>query len=92
MQQVENIEEIKQVGAEVQKMKAYTPLPPDYRQNIDQLQSNDFVQKQLKQKAEELQQEGEELLQEKFNQAVAKVNTAKRSFNPAISRERTKAV
>ena len=80
VQQVENIEEIKQVGAEVQKMKAYTPLPPDYRQNIDQLQSNDFVQKQLKQKAEELQQEGEELLQEKFNQAVAKVNTAKKEF------------
>ena len=32
------------------------------------------------QKAEELQQEGEELLQEKFNQAVAKVNTAKKEF------------
>ena len=80
VQEIENLPQMKLVGAEVQKMKAYTPLPPDYRQNIDQLQSNDFVQKQLKQKAEELQQEGEELLQEKFNQAVAKVNTAKKEF------------
>jgi hypothetical protein len=80
VQEIENLPQMKLVGAEVQKMKAYTPLPPDYRQNIDQLQSNDFVQKQLKQKAEELQQEGEELLQEKFNQAVAKINTAKKEF------------
>jgi hypothetical protein len=80
VQEIENLPQMKLVGAEVQKMKAYTPLPPDYRQNIDQLQSNDFVQKQLKQKAEELQQEGEELLQDKFNKAVAKVNTAKKEF------------
>ncbi|MBO3699521.1 hypothetical protein [Roseivirga sp. E12] len=80
LEEVTNLPQAKLFKEQVEKMKAYKPLPEGYRDNIDQFQTNDFVKEKLEAKAEEFKKIGETTLQEKFDQAQARVTEAKEKF------------
>lgn len=80
LEEVTNLPQAKLVKEQVEKMKAYKPLPEGYRDNLEQFQTNDFVKEKLEAKAEELKQIGATTLQEKFDQAQTKMTEAKAEF------------
>ncbi|WP_288341783.1 hypothetical protein [uncultured Roseivirga sp.] len=88
LSQVESIPEAQMAKEQVEKMKAYKPLPDDYRQNMDKFQTNDFVKEQLESKAEELEKIGESL-QDRFDDAMLKMQEAKEKFPSLESLEET---
>ncbi|WP_421977681.1 hypothetical protein [Roseivirga seohaensis] len=75
-----NIEEIKLIKEQQEKLAAYKPLPEGYRENMDGFQTNDFVKEQLEAKAEEIKKIGGETLQEKFDAAQEKLSEAKEKY------------
>lgn len=75
-----NIEEIKLLKEQQEKLAAYKPLPEGYRENMDGFQTNDFVKEQLEAKAEEIKKIGGETLQEKFDAAQEKLSEAKEKY------------
>jgi hypothetical protein len=77
--QVESIPEAQLAKKQIDKMKAYKPLPEGYRQNMDQFQTNDFVKEKLESKAKELESVGESL-QGRFDDAMVKMQEAKEEF------------
>lgn len=80
-----SLEEVKLLQQQKELMDSYQPLPEGYRQNMEGLQTNDFVEEKLKAKAEEIKRVGAKSLQERFDQAQAKMDKAKQKFN-AIDR------
>lgn len=79
LSQVESIPEAQLLKEQMEKVKAYKPLPEGYRQNMDKFQTNDFVKEQLETKAEELEKIGESL-QDRFDDAMLKMQEAKEEF------------
>lgn len=79
LSQVESIPEAQLLKEQMEKVKAYKPLPEGYRQNMQQFQTNDFVKEQLETKAEELEKIGESL-QDRFDDAMLKMQEAKEEF------------
>ena len=75
-----NIEEIKLLKEQQEKLAAYKPLPEGYRENMDGFQTNDFVKEQLEAKAEEIKKIGGEALQDKFDLAQEKLSEAKEKY------------
>ncbi len=80
LEKVTSLPQAQLVKEQVEKMKAYKPLPEGYRDNLDQFQTNDFVKEKLEAKAQEIAQLGETTLQEKFDQAQVKMTEAKAEF------------
>lgn len=80
LDEVSNLPEAKLAQAEIEKIKAYKPLPEGYRENLSQFQTNDFVKEKLEAKAEEFKKLGGTTLQEKFDQAQSKMAEAKEKF------------
>ena len=65
---------------EFAKIREYEALPTDYRKQLDQFQTNDFVKQQLEEKVEEFKQLGVQTLQERFDLAHEKMAEAKSKF------------
>lgn len=80
LRQVEHIQEVALMKKELEKIKAYKPLPDGYRQQADKFQSNGFVQDLLEEKAAELKEQGLKTLQEKLDFAELQVKEAKLEF------------
>ena len=80
LQEVSNLPEARLAKAQMDKIKAYKPLPEGYRENLGQFQTNDFVKEKLEAKAEEFSRLGETTLQEKFDEAQARMAEAKKKF------------
>ncbi|WP_420385572.1 hypothetical protein [Roseivirga sp.] len=79
LSKVESLPEAQLMKDQLEKIKAYKPLPEGYRKNMDRLQTNDFVKDKLEEKAKELEKVGESL-QERFDEAMAKMQEAKAEF------------
>lgn len=79
LSKVKSIPEAQMAKEQLDKMKAYKPLPEGYRKNMGQFQTNDFVKEQLAEKAEELESIGESL-QDRFDDAMLKMQEVKEEF------------
>jgi len=79
LSQAESIPQAQLLKEQMEKVKAYKPLPEGYRQNMDKFQTNNFVKEQLEAKSEELEKIGESL-QERFDDAMLKMQEAKEEF------------
>jgi len=75
-----DIEDLKLLKEQQEKLAAYKPLPEGYRENMEGFQTNDFVKEQLEAKAEEIKKMGGETLQEKFDLAQEKLSEAKEKY------------
>ena len=83
LEQVTSLEEVALIQKQIDRIDSYEFLPEGYRKNMEGMQTNDFVKKQLQAKAEELERAGAKSLQEKFDEAQAKITEAKEKF-PAL--------
>ena len=79
MDKVTSLDEVKKFQEELELAKLYK-LPEGYRNQMNQIQSNEFIQEQLQEKAEGLAKVGGATLQERLDQAMDKVEEAKAKF------------
>ncbi|MCE7992163.1 MAG: hypothetical protein HEP71_09295 [Roseivirga sp.] len=77
---VTNLEEVKLLQEQKERMDAYKPLPEGYREKMEGFQTNDFVKEKLQAKAEEIKKVGGKSLQEKFDKAQSKITEAKKKY------------
>lgn len=80
LEKIINLPQAQLAKEQVERMRAYKPLPEGYRDNLEQFQTNGFVKEQLRAKAEELKSIGSTTLQEKFDQAQTRITEAKEEF------------
>lgn len=86
---VTDLEEVKLLQEQKERMDAYKPLPEGYRQNMEGFQTNDFVKEKLQAKAEEIKKMGGKSLQEKLDDAQSKVAEAKKKYGSLNSLDDT---
>ena len=83
LEQVTSLEEVALIKEQVERANNYKFLPEGYRENMEGMQTNDFVKEKLQAKAEEIERVGAKSIQEKFDEAQAKMTEAKEKF-PAL--------